>query len=37
MLLKNQIIFWFLFCPSYFWWNYLCNYFLFPSFSENYY
>jgi len=34
MLLKNQIIFSFLFCPSYFFWNCFCNYFGFSSLSE---
>jgi len=37
MLLKNQIIFSFWFCPSYFLWNYFCNYFVFSSFSEDFY
>jgi len=37
MLLKNQISFLFWFCPSYFLWNGLCNYFVFSSFCEDYY
>jgi len=37
ILLKNQIIFSFWFCLSYFLWNCLCNYFVFSSFSEYYY
>jgi len=34
MLLKNQIIFSYLFCTSYFIWNCFCNYFGFSSLSE---
>jgi len=37
MLLKNQIIFSFWFCPSYFLWNCLWNYFVLSSFCEGYY
>jgi len=37
MLLKYQIIFSFWGYPSYFLWNCLFNYFVFPSFSEDYY
>jgi len=35
MLLKNQIIFSFWFCPSYFLWDWLCKYFVFSSFCED--
>jgi len=37
MLLKNQIIFTFWFWPSYFLWNCFFSYFVFSSFSEDYY
>jgi len=37
MLLKNQIIFLFWFCPWYFLWDCLCKYFVFSSFCEDYY